>query len=41
MATRKENIDIEYDEPQQEAVSGAVESNSPYESQDPRTGCRP
>ena len=35
MATRKENIDIEYDEPQQEAVSGAVEPNSPYESQDP------
>ena len=33
--TRKENIDIEYDEPQQEAVSGAVEPNSPYESQDP------
>ena len=35
MATRKENIDIEYDEPQQEAVSGAAESNDPYESQDP------
>lgn len=35
MATRKENIDIEYDEPQQEDVSGAVESNSPYESQNP------
>lgn len=35
MATRKEPIDIEYDEPQQEAVSGAVESNGPYESQDP------
>ena len=35
MATRKEHIDIEYDEPQQEAVSGAVESNNPYESQDP------
>ena len=35
MATRKENIDIEYDEPQQEAVSGAVESCNPYESQDP------
>ena len=35
MATRKETIDIEYDEPQQEAVSGAAESNSPYESQDP------
>ena len=34
MATRKENIDIEYDEPQQEVVSGAVESNGPYESQD-------
>ena len=35
MATRKENIDIEYDEPQQEAVSGSAESNVPYESQDP------
>ena len=35
MATRKENIDIEYDEPQQEATLGAVESNDPYESQDP------
>ena len=35
IATRKENIDIEYDEPQQEAVSGAVEPNSPYDSQDP------
>ena len=35
MATRKENIDIEYDEPQQEAVSGSAESNGPYESQDP------
>ena len=35
MATRKENIDIEYDEPQQEVSPGAVESNSPYESQDP------
>ncbi len=35
MATRKANIDIEYDEPQQEAASGAVESNNPYESQDP------
>ena len=35
MATRKEPIDIEYDEPQQEAVSDAVESNYPYESQDP------
>ena len=35
MATRKENIDIEYDEPQQEAALGAVESNGPYESQDP------
>lgn len=35
MATRKENIDIEYDEPQQKAVSGAAESNDPYESQDP------
>ena len=35
MATRKENIDIEYDEPQQKAVSGAAESNGPYESQDP------
>lgn len=35
MATRKENIDIEYDEPQQEVVSGAAESNGPYESQDP------
>ena len=33
MATRKENIDIEYDEPQQKAVSGAAESNDPYESQ--------
>ena len=29
MATRKENIDIEYDEPQQEATLGAVESNDP------------
>ena len=35
MATRKENIDIEYDEPQQEATLGAAESNGPYESQDP------
>ena len=35
MATRKENIDIEYDEPQQEATLGAAESNDPYESQDP------
>ena len=35
MATRKENIDIEYNEPQQEVVSGAAESNGPYESQDP------
>ena len=35
MATRKTNIDIEYDEPQQEATLGAVESNDPYESQDP------
>ena len=35
MAIRKENIDIEYDEPQQEAVSGSAESNGPYESQDP------
>ena len=31
MATRKENIDIEYDEPQQEPAG----SNSPHESQDP------
>ena len=29
MATRKENIDIEYDEPQQEVSPDAVESNSP------------
>ena len=35
MATRKTNIDIEYDEPQQEATLGAAEPNSPYESQDP------
>ena len=35
MATRKTNIDIEYNEPQQEVVSGAAESNGPYESQDP------
>ena len=35
MATRKENIDIEYDEPQQEATLGAAESSNPYESQDP------
>ena len=35
MATRKEPIDIEYDEPQQEATLGAAESNDPYESQDP------
>ena len=35
MATRKTNIDIEYDEPQQEATLGAAESNGPYESQDP------
>ena len=35
MATRKENIDIAYNEPQQEDVSGAVEPNSPYESQNP------
>ena len=35
MATRKENIDIAYNEPQQEAVSGSAESNGPYESQDP------
>ena len=31
MATRKENIDIEYNEPQQETA----ESNAHYESQDP------
>ena len=35
MATRKEPIDIAYNEPQQEAVSGSAESNGPYESQDP------
>ena len=35
MATRKEPIDIEYNEPQQEATLGAAESNGPYESQDP------
>lgn len=35
MATRKTNIDIEYDEPQQEATLGAAESSNPYESQDP------
>ena len=35
MATRKENIDIEYDEPQQEVSADTVESNSPYESQNP------
>lgn len=35
MATRKEPIDIEYDEPLQEATLGAAESNGPYESQDP------
>ena len=34
MATRKEPIDIAYNEPQQEAVSGSAESNGPYESQD-------
>ena len=31
MATRKETIDIEYDEPQQETA----ESNGPYDSPDP------
>ena len=41
MATRKENIDIEYDEPQQEAVSGSAESNGPTNRKTPRTGCRP
>ena len=41
MATRKTNIDIEYDEPQQEAVSGAVESSNPYESQGPADWYRP
>ncbi len=35
MATRKEPIDIAYNEPQQEATLGAAESNDPYESQDP------
>lgn len=35
MATRKEPIDIEYDEPLQEATLGAAESSNPYESQDP------
>ena len=35
MATKKEPIDIAYNEPQQEAVSGSAESNDPYESQDP------
>ena len=35
MATRKTNIDIEYDEPLQEATLGAAESSNPYESQDP------
>ena len=35
MATRKDNIDIEYDEPQQEASPGAAESNNPYGSPDP------
>ena len=31
MATRKENLDIEYDDPQQETAT----SNGPYDSQDP------
>ena len=35
MATRKENIDIEYDEPQQEVSPDAVSQTAPNESQDP------
>lgn len=35
MATRKENIDIEYDGSQQEAVPDTAESNNPYKSPDP------
>ena len=40
MATRKENIDIEYNEPQQEVVSASGVSN-PYESKTPAIGYRP
>lgn len=35
MATRKETIGIEYDDPQREVSLGTMESNSPYESQNP------
>lgn len=35
MATRKENLDFEYDGSQQEAAPDAAESNGPYESPDP------
>ena len=35
MATRKENLDLEYDGFQQETASDAAESNSPYESPNP------
>ena len=35
MATRKENLDLEYDGFQQETASDAAESNSPYEPPDP------
>lgn len=35
MATRKENLDLEYDASQQETASDAAESNSPYESPNP------
>ena len=41
MATRKEPIDIEYNEPQQEATLGAAESNGPTNRKTPQTGCRP
>lgn len=35
MATRKENLNIGYDEFQQEVTPSAAEPTSPYESQDP------
>ena len=41
MATRKTNIDIEYDEPQQEAVSALWSQAIPTNLKAPRTGYRP
>ena len=41
MATRKENIDIEYDEPQQEATLAQRSQTAPTNRKIPQTGYRP